>query len=499
MIFLITDIISSLNLSSTIETEKLGRKASALIKLKREGINVPDFICIPISILQKLFSELEVDSKGAESQALISEIKNFTSSLNAPFFAIRSSTTAEDGVDFSGAGQEATHLHVAEVDVLTAIEGVLNEITKEGNRTIGGSIIVQRMIFGEYSGVLFSKHPFDESLREATVIETAMGGNEHLTSGRISPTRYIVLNGHVHDYQKGDKWGGECNESLIQKLEKTAHQIEDLFGAPQDIEWTTANNQLYILQSRNITGNKQIGASNIYTRVKEEKQTCIAIYQKYVLPIVLQNHLLRVAAVGKWIIDHWEDPNIVLDETLIIETLLLHDIGNIVKGEDENFINLFPDTYPMESFNYWITVRKWVAEHYGKVDTEATKKIVKEIGVNEKVQDMIDKKQFTNNVNTYESNDFNRMICAYADQRVSPSGIMSLTGRLGEAIKRYQGVKSASVNSKNRKILMDYAKKIESRIFEHVNGTSDMITDNSVDHYFPQLKAHVFINLNIKA
>ena len=271
--------------------------------------------------------------------------------------------------------------------------------------------------------------------------------------------------------------------------------IEDIFNAPQDIEWTIAENKLYILQSRDITGSIKIDDALILRNKPSSTQLCISIYQNYALPQVLQNHMLRVAAVAKWIIDHWNDPKIILHEDLIIESLLLHDIGNIVKGADENFRTLFPDTYSMESFDYWINVRKWVYEHYGKTDTEATQNIVKEIGVSPKILTLIEKKQFVNNEQTLKSSDFAIKICAYADQRVSPEGIMSLSGRLNEAKKRYQGVKGASVNSPNYKSLVSCAMKIEGQIFEHVNGTSDMITDTSTEKYIVQLKSHEFKNL----
>lgn len=490
-----TNIVKSLYVHNSTIPGNLGRKATALIQLKQQNMNIPDFICIPIALLQKMFAELESDSKGAESQALISEIKTGISELNAPFFAIRSSTSVEDGVDFSGAGQEITRLHVTESDVISTLESMISEITSD-ERNITGSIIVQKMVFGEISGVMFTRNPMSQDTsRDSFIIETVRGGNEHLTSGRISPTRYTLSNGEYAE-ETGDKWGGKCTHAQLQLLEQAGREIENYFGAPQDIEWTIVENTLYILQSRNITGNTTIDRASITRRGKKDSQVCIAIYQNYALPLVLQTHMLRVAAVGKWIIDRWNHPDIKLNERTIIETLLLHDIGNIVKGEDENFSKLFPDTYPMESFEYWVNVRKWVSEHYGESDTMATKNIVREIGVSQDVQTMIEKKQFTNNRNTYMDKDYVVKICAYADQRVSPNGVMSLSGRLGEAIKRYQGVKGASVNSQNRQTLIQYAHKIEAQIFEYVNGSPDSITDDSIECYIQQLKSYEFKNLS---
>lgn len=489
-------IIKSLCCTKSLDIpQDIGRKASGLIRMKQEGINVPDFICIPINLLNNLFNEIEADGKGAESQALLTELNIALNELDAPFYAVRSSTSAEDLQNFSGAGQEYTRLHVSADDVIFTIESILADMEVR-QRKVGGSIIVQRMIFGEMSGVMFTRNPLDDqNITNEIIVETVRGGNEHLTSGLISPTRYKITDGKYELDQSGDKWGAECSSSQLQLLEKEGRLIENLFNAPQDIEWTIAENRLYVLQSRDITGGIKVDENLIPRHKQPSSQLCISIYQNYALPQVLQNHMLRVAAVGKWIIDHWNDPEIILNENLILEALLLHDIGNIVKGADENFKALFPDTYTMESFDYWINVRKWVYEHYGKTDLEATKNIVEEIGVSSEILDLIERKQFVNNELTLRSADFAIKICAYADQRVSPEGIMSLIGRLNEAKKRYQGVKGASVNSPNYKSLFSCAMKIEEQIFKHIDGTPDMITDASIEGYMVKLKNHEFKNL----
>lgn len=469
-----------------------GRKAVSLILMKEKGIIVPDFVCIPLDILRAVFGSLEGDGSGTESQAIIAEIRTAIEEINAPFYAIRSSTLNEDQEHFSGAGQEITRLHVAFNDVLSTLETLLAEM--DFNRAnIKGSIIIQRMIFGEISGVLFTRNPLTNE--NYFVIETVRGGNDHLTSGKISPTRYILEGDNVLEKKSGDKWGGECSSNQLNLIVSTGQEIESIFGKAQDIEWTIADNKLYVLQSRNITGQEIIDGERVHIQKTQNSQYCMTIYQNYALPLVLQNHMLRVAAVGKWIIEHWNNHSIKLNEEDIIEVLLLHDIGNIVKGEDDNFKALFPDTYDMESFEYWVNMRNWIREHYGNNDLQATQNIVKEIGISEKLREMIEKKQFYNNRKTYENTDYAIKICAYADQRVAPEGIMSLNGRLNEAIKRYQNVKDASVNRSDRKVLIQFAKKIEEQIFENVNGTPDQITDESVEVYISDLKCHKFNNL----
>ena len=137
-------------------------------------------------------------------------------------------------------------------------------------------------------------------------------------------------------------------------------------------------------------------------------------------------------------------------------------------------------------------IRESIIKRYGKTDTEATLNIVKEINVSESIIHMIEKKQFVNNKETYLSQDFAIKICAYADQRVSPNGVLSLENRLNEAIIRYRGVENASVNSPNREALIEYAKKIEEQIFKFVHGKPEDITDAAIQNYIEELKLFNF-------
>ncbi len=54
-----------------------------------------------------------------------------------------------------------------------------------------------------------------------------------------------------------------------------------------------------------------------------------AVYAEYSIPINLQNHMLRVAALGSLICDQLDRQ--LVDKDLIVKTLLLHDMGNILK------------------------------------------------------------------------------------------------------------------------------------------------------------------------
>ena len=216
----------------------------------------------------------------------------------------------------------------------------------------------------------------------------------------------------------------------------------------------------------------------------------LSIYQAYALPIHLREHLLRTAAIVCWILDHWKGQQ--LNEEIMIKACLLHDIGNIVKGTDDRFKIIFPDVFSEECWQYWLNVRKHIGEKYGKTDIEATLNIAKEINVGDEVLKLIEQKQFSHNKENYLSENFMAKICAYADQRVSPNGILSLEGRLDEARTRHRGLKGSSVNNPEYESLKQYAKKIEAQIFEFVEGSPEDINDKSIDGYIMALKLYEF-------
>lgn len=464
----------------------IGKKAFALMQMKANKFLVPDFFCIPYSVLKKVFNNIDLDNMGQESQALILEIKNAVNELGGPLFAIRSSTSTEDLDNFSGAGQEITELRVAKDNVVNTIMRLISE---NESASKNGSIIVQKMIMGDLSGVIFTQNPIKNT--NNMLIEAVPGGNEYLTSGKICPVMYTYDSSSFEFVEEnGDFWKGLLDRTVLEKLRKTAQKLEKLFCAPQDIEWTILKEKLFILQSRNITGKEQVDDALIRLHKGKVSRNILSIYQVYGLPINLQMHMLRVTAVALWILDRWTGDNLNRQE--IEETLLLHDIGNLVKVSEDKFESLFPDTYPMESFQYWRNIREFIIKRYGKTDTEATLNIVKEINVREQIIHMIEKKQFVNNKETYLNKDYAIKICAYADQRVSPNGVLSLENRLNEAIIRYRGVKNASVNSPNREALIEYARKIEEQIFKFVDGRPEDITDAAIQDYIEELKLFSF-------
>ena len=183
----------------------------------------------------------------------------------------------------------------------------------------------------------------------------------------------------------------------------------------------------------------------------------IEIYKKYNLPENLQIHMLRVAACSNLIIDNWNGPDI--DKQAIIRVSLLHDMGNMVK----------------------------IQENESK-DVEFLK--IQE-GLTEQELTILDGKRSRKNEETLKSNSYERKICAYCDQRVAPDGVVSIKERLEDAKVRYKN-KPLSVWSNEEKAnhLIECSLGIEKQIMEYCKLKPEDINDVSIKEYIEQLKAY---------
>ncbi|MCY7859590.1 phosphoenolpyruvate synthase [Bacillus haynesii] len=201
-------------------------------------------------------------------------------------YAVRSSATAEDLPHASFAGQQDTYLNVIGKDaILQHISKCWASLFTEraviyriqngfDHRHVYSSVIIQRMVFPQASGILFTADPITSN-RKLLSIDAGFGLGEALVSGLVSPDCYKVQNGQIIDKRitakklaiYGRKRGGtetkqidpdqQMSQTLtdrqILQLARIGRQIEAHFGQPQDIEWCLADDTFYIVQSRPIT------------------------------------------------------------------------------------------------------------------------------------------------------------------------------------------------------------------------------------------------------
>src|SRR5690349_16753955 len=106
------------------------------------------------------------------------------------------------------------------------------------------------------------------------------------------------------------------------------------------------------------------------------------IYKKYAITPMLQMHQLRAAAVGNLIADNWKNEK--LNKSAVVQTLLIHDMGNIIKFDLDNFPQLLGEE--IKKIDFWKQTQKDFIAKYGVDEHIATQQIAKEIGAPKNVQ-----------------------------------------------------------------------------------------------------------------
>lgn len=156
------------------------------------------------------------------------------------------------------------------------------------------------------------------------------------------------------------------------------------------------------------------------------------IYNKYHIVENLQNHMYRVAAVGSLIVDYLGS-NIKLDKDIVIKTLLLHDLGNILKFDFNS------DLLNKEDVENLKKTREEFILKYGDNEHSVTQNIIREIGVSDKILEILENTGSSKVYSVVDSDNWYFKICSYADFRVAPYGVVSIDERFDDVVKRYKG------------------------------------------------------------
>jgi hypothetical protein len=201
-------------------------------------------------------------------------------------------------------------------------------------------------------------------------------------------------------------------------------------------------------------------------------KTVEEIYKKYRIMPILATHQLRVKAVGEMICDHFKEP---IDKERVGLASAFHDMGNIIKFN----LSHFPDSVEPEGLEYWEGVKREYIEKYGQDEHAATLSIAKEIGLDDKTFKILNGIGFSQLDQTLDDPSMERKICAYADMRVGPRGIISIDERLEDGRRRYAKT-SHSIMSGKFDALKDALKKIEDRIFEKTDFKPEDISDETI-------------------
>lgn len=219
--------------------------------------------------------------------------------LESPRVAVRSSATAEDLPEASFAGQQDTYLEISGINEVikhvkkcwaslwTARAIYYRENQGFSHFDVSLSTVVQKMVDSEKSGVLFTANPVTNN-RNEIMINASWGLGEAVVSGIVTPDEYLVdkptlritekqiatknvivvkhkekvgtVEVAVKDYLGYEHVTAQCLlDDEIKYLCKNSLTIEEIYNAPQDIEWAldADTKELYILQARPITTLKE--------------------------------------------------------------------------------------------------------------------------------------------------------------------------------------------------------------------------------------------------
>ena len=295
----------------------VGGKGANLGELSRiEGIRVPDGFCVTTYSFERIMagapsiddyldrlSRLEPDDRAAIStlsaetrevleRAAIPE--DIEAAILGPLarlgehaaYAVRSSATAEDLPTASFAGQQDSYLnvigpaavlqHVRQCWASLFTERAVAYRLRNGfdHRKVAMAVVVQRMVFPQAAGILFTADPVTSN-RRISFVEAGWGLGEALVSGLVNPDTYQVRDGRIIARAVAAKQrailatpGGGTREQAVEaerqerpaltdaqvvRLAELGRRIEAHFGRPQDIEWCLADDGFQVVQSRPIT------------------------------------------------------------------------------------------------------------------------------------------------------------------------------------------------------------------------------------------------------
>lgn len=218
---------------------------------------------------------------------LVKSYRKMSGTFSKALVAVRSSATAEDLPGMSFAGQQATFLNIkGESNLQVAVREcwaslftpraiyyrVQNKIKHE---KVGISVIVQKMVQSEVSGIMFSIDPVTNR-KDRIIIDAVWGLGEMIVQGSYIPDHYVVqkdtfaiLSKEVNEQKmQYIKNGQETKEIAVPKklqdkikltdeqiinLGKISQKLQDHYYFPQDSEWALEKGKLYIVQTRPIT------------------------------------------------------------------------------------------------------------------------------------------------------------------------------------------------------------------------------------------------------
>ena len=250
-----------LKLSDCSPQSPIGNKARSLLSLDTLHYKVPDtYICTFDAYKSFLLNPAETEKVIQEELAGI---------LNSQTtYAVRSSSSLEDGRTYSYAGLFTTVLNVEGIaSIWTSVKSVWETADSETVRSyiqkIGRNkkkfsmtVIIQEMIPAEFSGVVFTQNPLTG--KNETVIEVIKGTGDNLVQNGFTPFRWRLDKDGILEEPEQNLVSKETISIIFEQTNKLSRQIDK----PLDLEWCFSKGSLFWLQMREITA---IQNTDVYT------------------------------------------------------------------------------------------------------------------------------------------------------------------------------------------------------------------------------------------
>jgi len=293
------------------DPKSIGGKASRLAWLVKQGFAVPDAWVLSVEAFAAALRELppacdpkqllraaggrSADERAAEAREAILKgplVRGLSVELDelwraegarSPWgFAVRSSSTCEDGSVVSMAGLARTKLAVfgdealgeaiREVWASIASGRALHYLAAHGVRDVGVAVVLQRMVRAEAAGVMFTRMPASRGRVRERVVNASIGLGAPVVDGTTTPdmlrldprgrvvesfiaekTEALVVEGRalVHARVASKPALGEERTRELAEIAARLERIEDV---PWDVEFACDDARTWVVQVRPATG-----------------------------------------------------------------------------------------------------------------------------------------------------------------------------------------------------------------------------------------------------
>lgn len=232
-----------------------------------------------------------------------------------------------------------------------------------------------------------------------------------------------------------------------------------------------------------------------------QKITLKKVYQRYLIPENLKNHMQWAAALGLLITENWNeqsgagrDRSRQLDQELIIETLLLHDLANLIKFEFDTPLDQLTAPNPKE-LKYWAQVQKQMVEKYGSDTNQASIEMIRELNLHQYQQiiKLLEAHSFEAIPALLKHNgSWEQKIVLYSDLRIMPGGIASIKERIADLKQRYQSQDHTWDDKQTFGQRLENSLALEEQLNACTKLDLPEITQNQLKPYIHQVSQYYF-------